>query len=184
MSDNEDLFDPNSYDLPSGEGGGGKKYDRLEEAGEYLLGIERAIEHNSTKNGKLFTKFAFVVIEGPQKGRSFLDRVFRSASAYKRLAAICRAVRVTEKFDPKKDSEMERIFEGRSLKASVKINENGYAELEWPQYAWTSAELATLDAWSKERKESAKKKAQKALADAGDFDDAPLEDFDDDEIPF
>lgn len=186
MSD--DDFNPNDYD--QSEGGEGGKYEYLDKPGTYLLGIETAIEHGNTKSAepKRFTRFAFKVLDGPQATKSMLDRVYRAPSSYKRLASFCHALRITERFDPKQDSEMERLFIGRAMKAQVTINENGYAEIKWPLHDASAKELAQLAAWEAlfaKSTKSSKKSSGGDVPGADDFDDAPLDDFGDgDEIPF
>lgn len=187
MSD-EDLFNPDEYEVPTGGEGG--TYEYLDVAGTYLLGIEAVIEHGNTKSAepKRFSRFAFKVLDGPQATKSMLDRVYRAPSSYKRLASFCQALRIKERFDPKKDSEMERLFVGRAMKAQVTINENGYAEIKWPLHDASAKELAQLTAWealfAKSTKSSKKKSSGGDVPGADDFDDAPLDDFGDDSIPF
>lgn len=180
-----DDFDPNdtSYDT---EGGSGKFKD-LKKPGTYLLGIRDCIAHDTTKNGKSYTRFAFVVIDGPRAGESFTDRVFRDRSAYKRLAHVCRALRITERFNPGDDDAMDRMFVGRALKSKVKINDSGYAELAFPDDEWEGDELATLKAWETSFVRQERKSRDERTVDPG-FDAPPMDDYfgDDgnDNIPF
>ncbi len=179
-------FDPNDkkYDTEAG------KFRDLKKAGTYLLGTRQAIKHDTTQNGKEYTRFAFVVIGGPQDNASFVDRVFRSPSSYKRLAAVCRAMRITEQFDPGNKSDVERVMVGRALKSSVTINDAGYAELKYPETEVTGDELAAMREWEA----SFKRQKKKELDDLDSFrDDDPgpsdadfpgNDDFGDDSIPF
>ena len=179
-------FDPNAPEHKS-DGGGGN-YAKLVTPGTYLLGIRAALAHDTTKSAesKRYTRFALDVIHGTHEGESFTDRVFRATTSYKRLAAVARACRINERFDPDKDSEMERVFVGRALKASVKINESGYAEIKFPEENATDGELRVMKAWEAAfvpREKKAKTGSSGGLDGAMDFDDAPLDDFGDD-IPF
>lgn len=183
-----DDFDPNDYEPGGGSEG---KFEYLKKGGTFLLGIEAAIEHGNTKSAvpKRFTRFAFEVLVGPEASKSMLDRVYRAPSSYKRLASFCHALRIKGRFDPKKDEDMERLFVGRAMKAQVTINENGYAEIKWPLHCVSQKELAQLVAWEK-LFAGTKKKGSKAKGSGGDipgaddFDDAPLDDFGGDDIPF
>ena len=173
MSD-EDLFDPNDsqYDTDGGQ------YKNLVTPGEYLLGVRACVHHGRTDNDKLFSRFAFVVIDGPKEGYSFLDRVFRSPSSYKRLSVVCRAMRITERFNPSLDKEIERLMVGRTLKSTVEVEEGKWAKIKWPDLEWSEDELATMKEW-----ESEFKRERKKIADQQALDGFPEDDFDDD-IPF
>lgn len=174
MSD-EDLFDPNDsqYDTDGGQ------YKNLVTPGEYLLGVRACVVHGRTENDKLFSRFAFVVIDGPRKGESFVDRVFRSPSSYKRLAVVCRAMRITERFNPSLDREIERVMLGRTLKSRVDVADGKWAEIKFPDVdGWSEDELATMKEW-----ESEFKRERKKIADQQALDGFPEDDFEDD-IPF
>lgn len=185
MGDSDFVFDPDEH--VDANGGGGSKYKGLKVAGTYLLGVRDCVKHDTTNNGKLFSRLAFVVIDGPHKDESFTDRVFRSPSSYKRLGYVCKAMRIGkgDGMNPSKNHDIERVMVGRALKASVEVNEKGYAELKWPETEWTEDELAIMKGW-----EAKFRKDRKAALDkATDFDDAPLDqfpadDFGDDDIPF
>jgi len=183
MSDDFDPTDP-SYEP---EGGGSGKFKDLKKPGTYLLGIRDCLKHDTTRNGKTYTRFAFVVIDGPQAGRSFTDRIFRDRSAYKRLSFICKALRITEKFNPSDDAQMDRMFVGRAFKSKVQISESGYAELTFPEDEWEGDELATLKAWETSFVRQERKSRDERTADPG-FDGPPMDDYfgdnGTDEIPF
>ncbi len=145
-------FDPNAkeYDPKPGSGG---DFRYLKKPGTYLLGLRKVLQHDTNQNGKAFSKVAYVVIDGPQKGESFTDRIYREPTSYKRLAMICRAMRITERWDPSKGREVERVLTGRALKASVKTNRGSddriYAELKFPEIEFTEDELAIMEAWER-----------------------------------
>ncbi len=107
------------------------------------------VKHDRTNNDKLFSRLAFVVIDGPRKGESFTDRVFRSPSSFRRLGYVCKAMRITKQdgFNPAKNHDVERLMVGRALKSSVEVNANGYAELKYPESEVTEDELALMKAW-------------------------------------
>ena len=193
-------FDPTSkeYDPKPGSGGGDFKY--LKKPGTYLLGLRKCLEHDTNVNGKAFSKVAIVVIAGPQKGESFTDRIYREPSSYKRLAMICRAMRITERWDPSKGRELERVMTGRAFKAKVKTQKgndgNIYAEIKFPELEFTESERAIMEAWEAA---FAKRRAEQGVPPPideddpgptgddfgdsfGDGDDSGSGDFDD--IPF
>lgn len=184
MSGDDYVFDPEEH--ATGDGGGGGKYKDLKVAGTYLLGVRGCIKHDRTANDKLFSRLAFVVIDGPHEGESFTDRVFRSPSSYKRLGYVCKAMRITKSdgMNPAKNHDIERVMVGRAFKSSVEVNENGYAELKYPESEYTEDELALMKAWELKFR----RKRKEALDKATDFDDAPLDQFPaddfDDDIPF
>lgn len=185
MSEDDDfVFDPSEY---VGEGGGGSRFKQLKSAGTYLLGVRECVKHGTTDNGKLFSRLAFVVIDGPHKGESFTDKVYRSPSSYKRLGYVCQAMRIAkgDGLNPSRNNDIERVMVGRALKSSVEVDSNGYANLKYPESEWTEDELATMKAWEV----SFRKALKERLNAATDFDDAPLDqfpsdDFGDDDIPF
>ena len=80
---------------------------------------------------------------------------------------------------------MEKVFTGRTLKSSVVVNENDYAELKYPESNWEEDELAIMNAWQVEAKR-ARKKALDDFSDpmGDDFGGDPGADFGDDDIPF
>jgi len=187
MSDDE-MFDPTSSEYDS-KGRG--DYKDLKTPGEYLLGVRKAVAHDRTAakedggGSKLFTRFAFVVIDGPHKGESFTDRIFRSPSSYKRLGFVCRGMHITEKFNPAKNAEMERVMVGRTLKAAVEVSGTGYAELKWPREDCTEDEQALMRAWEVQFKRSKKQSLdEQGLDDFPEEAGFPADDFGDDSIPF
>lgn len=188
------MFDPGSKEYDS-------NFKDLKKPGIYLLGCRKAIKHGETRNGKVYTRFAFVVIDGPEKGASFVDRVFRSKTSYRRLAAICRAMRIAERWNPSDESEVERIMVGRAFKSSVDINDGGYAELKFPKTEWTEEELVLMQEWEevfRRRAKSLEDRLSEDLEDPGFSDDdlygsggggyggggRSRDEFDDDDIPF
>ncbi len=195
MSDNdsdEELFDPSDKQYATKT----SKFKDLKTPGTYLLGCRKMVEVGETPNGKLYSKCAFVVLDGPRKGESFVDRIFRSPSGYKRLALVCKAMRITEKWNPQKNSEAERVLIGRALKASCVLNDHNYIEIKWPEDEWTENELALMTAWEKDFKRQRAKELEDHgdprdfVDDSGDPGPQPGpdnfggSDFGDDDIPF
>lgn len=186
----DDDFNPNDKQYDA-EGGG--KFIDLKTPGTYLLGLRSVFEHATNRNDKRFSRISFVVLDGKHKGESFLDRIYRNKEALKRLAHICRSARVTETFKPSKDADIERVLIGRAIKSSVRVNENGYAELKFPEETWTEHELEVMTDWERTFKKSGggKRRRRPPTDPVNQGDLPPLDDFADDfgsdfgsDIPF
>jgi hypothetical protein len=191
-------FDQNDPKYDKGGGGGGK-FKNLQTPGEYIMGIRGVVEtknsdaHGLSENGKRWTRFGIVVIDGPHRGESFLNKIYRSPSSYTRLACWCKAIRYTDRFDPAKTRDMESVFIGRAFKGKVEV-ENGYASVKWPEIeSWTEDEMATMKAWEQDQGERARSNASSgSYSDGGYSDDhsggggsdLTPPDFGDEEIPF
>lgn len=194
------MLDPNDPQYDPKPGGG--NFTDLKTPGVYILGCRKLLKHDETPNGKRFARLAFVVLNGSHKGESFVDRIFTSPSAYKRLAMFNRAMRYIDpstkrlkKWDPSNKTEVEAALVGHAFKASVTINDNGFAELKYPEPEPTADEIKVMEAWEKDfKRERAKQLEQERLSSAsfGDDDDpGPTgpddfggSDFGDDDIPF
>jgi hypothetical protein len=144
-------FDPNNYEPKEQKR---RNIRNLEKPGTYMLGISKVQDHGETRNGKPYTNFRFVVLDGPEKGASFFDKVFRNEEAWQRLAALMRAVRNTNRFDPYDDDAMERAFLGRAFMCDVRVersetNGKNYARAAFPLTDYSENELATMREWEK-----------------------------------
>lgn len=154
---NDGGFNPGEHDNKQRE-----DVEYLRERGTYMLGIIGVRGHGRTSKGSRWTKVRMKVLHGPQAGKVFDEKIFRTNASQDRLARYCKAMRRTTAFYPfpdprigiseeRSDAEMDLRFFGGMLKASVTVKQGSqnsdmlFPEVKWPEKDLSENEVAFLE---------------------------------------
>lgn len=142
------TFNPNEHQPDPDKGGGGQ----LEQAGDFLFVIKK-ITRSSSNSGKEYLLCRHVVIAGPQKGRSLLQRIYLNDEALWKLGHLCKAIGNEEAFDLDSDKSVREAIANRPFKARTSVRTEGkkrYTDVEMYIFEPTEQECAAMDEWSAE----------------------------------
>ena len=112
------MFDPmaTAFDGPEG----------ITRPGEYLIAFvyfHGGIQ--TSRGGHPFIRCKAEVLCGDASGATLWESVYLHRKAHKRLASLCRAMGVTDPFDPADEEQLRATLMGRPLLVSVAIEERG-----------------------------------------------------------
>jgi hypothetical protein len=128
---------------------GGDAGGRLAVAGDYLLVCTRYSRQKSNA-GKPFLLCTFRVISGPQKNKTFMERIYLNDEALWKLARFCKAVGHEASFNLGSDRELTSAIVRRPFKVRVSIKTEGdkkYTQIDFWYFEVTEEEGAIIDEW-------------------------------------
>jgi len=143
-------FNPMAPEYTSNNNGGGGGY--LKVAGDYLIAC-KSFKREQSNSKKSYLLCKFVAIAGPQKDKSFLERIYLNEEALWKMARFCQAIGHSETFNLDSDRDVREVIVNSPCKAKIKIKKQGdkeYTEIDFWYFEVTDKESAIMSEWAAE----------------------------------